>query len=394
MKRVLFVDHANRILGGAEVNLLELLAAAAPAGNWTIACACPRASRLSSAIEKLKIPQFHHGFAPALNELRLVDRKFSIFDVMAGWEAMRDARQGLEKIISEFQPDVVVSCANKDHLCAAPICRRAGAVPVWWVNDVLSSDFFSWPVRMAFRIQAQRYKARLITVSDYARNAVLKLGLPAKQVVTVHNGLPLEKYRRGARGYLRQHLGITDTDPIIGIVGRMTPWKGQGLFCGLAKVWVEKKLKGHFVLVGQAFNEDQSFETDLREFVDNFSLESRVHFIPFQDDVVSTLSDLDVLIHASTRPEPFGRIIIEAMAAGVPVVASRIGGVPEIITEETDGLLAEPENLEDFMDQLKRLIDSPDFASRLAATASQTVETRFSLARVRQQFEQVILEVA
>src|SRR5260221_10323950 len=99
--------------------------------------------------------------------------------------------------------------------------------------------------------------------------------------------------------------------------------------------------------------------------------------------MASVLGDLDVLVHASTRPEPFGRVIIEAMAAGLPVIAARAGGVSEIITDGVDGLLAEPGDLENYRLQLDRLLRSTELATRLAGARRQTLGDRFSIQRVR-----------
>ena len=88
MKRVLFVDHARRILGGAEINLLELLAEVSRKKNWTCACACPLGSPLSAALQPLGVPQHDYGFAAAADELRVVGRRFSLRDSLRGWRAV------------------------------------------------------------------------------------------------------------------------------------------------------------------------------------------------------------------------------------------------------------------------------------------------------------------
>ncbi|MCC6234089.1 MAG: glycosyltransferase family 4 protein, partial [Verrucomicrobiales bacterium] len=99
------------------------------------------------------------------------------------------------------------------------------------------------------------------------------------------------------------------------------------------------------------------------------------------------LSDLDLLVHASLKPEPFGRVLIEAMAVGVPVIAARAGGVPEIVTHELNGMLATPGDLTAYSAALGRLIQDSEYRHRMAEAGRRTVVERFSLERVVDDFE-------
>jgi glycosyltransferase involved in cell wall biosynthesis len=324
--------------------------------------------------------------------VRFAGRSFSLRKSVRSWQAVRAAAAPLRKIISEFKPDAVMSCTNRDHFCAGTACRPLRVPSIWWVNDIISADFFSWPVRAAFVRKARATARRLVAVSEYARRALLREGVPASKVVTIHNGVPLGRYQRAARGHLREPLGLPMNAPLVGILGRFTPWKGQEFFLELAREWIRTRPEGHFLLIGQAFNDEQDFEQHLRRAA-ACSPGGRIHFVPFQENVVATLSDLDVLVHASTRPEPFGRVLIEAMAVGVPVLAARAGGVPEIMNDDVEGLLATPGNLGEYRTQLEHLLGDAAFARSLADAAQRAVKRRFTIERVRGQFEQLLAEV-
>jgi glycosyltransferase involved in cell wall biosynthesis len=394
MKRILFVDHANRILGGAEINIVELLGSPAAKQRWAAAGACPRGSRLGEALKEIGVPHWDYGFDSSLDQLRLVGRRFSFRAGLQSLAALRAARKNLARIIAEFRPAVVVTCTNKDHFCAAATCRRTSVPQVWWVNDIISADFFPWPARAAFLWQARRGSAKLVTVSEFARVALLRAGLAASRVATVHNGIPLARYQRTARGLLRQQWNLPDTELLVGIIGRYTPWKGQEFFLRLAEAWIGQNAAGHFVLAGHAFNEEQAFEASLRAFAAERGLSHRVHFVPFLPNIAAAFSDLDAVVHASLRPEPFGRVIIEAMAVGVPVIAAQDGGVPEIIQHGVNGLLAAPGNLAEYLEQLSQLASSPPLRTKLAAAGRQSVEERFTLERVCAGFDRIFAEVA
>ncbi|MEW6302088.1 MAG: glycosyltransferase family 4 protein [Verrucomicrobiota bacterium] len=394
MKRVLFVDHVNRILGGAEVNLLELLPVFAHQQRWVPACACANHSPLSRALANFPIKQWEHQFDSALNEARFTNGLLPVLRLPAALKALGNAGGKLNEIFDKFEPHVVVSCTNKDHFCAGRTCKPRRIPSVWWVNDVLSADFFSWPVRRAFFKEAQQHAKRLVVVSEYSRRILVNGGLPEAAVRTVYNGVSVDRYQTAERGIMREMCGLSKDEPVIGLVGRITPWKGHRMFVELAKTWIEARLPGNFVIVGKPFNEDQRFEAELHRFVAKHKFEDRIHFVPFQTNVAATLRDLDVLLHTSLRPEPFGRIIIEAMAAGVTVIAARAGGVPEVITHESDGLLATPGDAADYLNCLHRVVDDATLATQLRENALKTVRARFSMEHMQQQFEQVLDEAA
>lgn len=390
MRRILFVDHVDRILGGGEINLIEWLEAARARARWELSCACPARGRLGQAVHALGVTTHEHGFAEALNQLRVVGRRFSPWAAWRGWRALAHARVALEKTVRAARPDVVVSCTNKDHFCAGPVCRRLGVPSVWWVNDLLTAEFFSGPSRSAFFWQARRGAAHLVAVSEAGRTALLAGGLPAELVSTIHNGIPWSRYARRERSDWRQRWQLPETARLIGLVGRWTPWKGPELFLRLAQARLAESADEHFVLMGEAFNEDQAFAATLRDFEARAGLAGRVHFLPFQSDMAEALGELSVLVHASLRSEPFGRVIIEAMAVGVPVVAAMAGGVPEIITPDQDGMLAVRGDFHSYLACLRQLARDPATGERLARAGRETVERRFTLSLAMDRWEELL----
>ena len=391
--RILFVDHVSKVLGGAEVNLIELLALPDARTCWEASVACAPGSPLAAALAKLDVPCHTYGFAPALNELRLVGRGFNPVAKLRGWRELQRATDRLRAIVAGVRPDVLLSCTNKDHFTAGAVAATTGRPSVWWVNDILSADFFSWPVRQVFALKARKLATRLTPVSDFGRAALTTAGVPADRLVTIHNGIPLDRYQRSASTLLRDQLKITPGEPLFGLVGRITPWKGQDFFLRLAAAWAGARRPGRFVIIGRAFNEDEPFEASLKAYVRQHRLETRVHFVAFQADLAATLSQLDGLLHCSTKPEPFGRVLIEAMAVGVPVIGARAGGVPEILTDGVDGLLAAPGQLAEYLQHLITLVTDPGRGAALALEGRRTVERRFTLERVFADFDRVFADV-
>ncbi|HTI71969.1 MAG TPA: glycosyltransferase family 4 protein [Candidatus Limnocylindria bacterium] len=379
--RILVVDHVTKVMGGAEVNLVELLGHCDVRERWETQVACRGDSPLDKALVPLGCQRHDYGFGASLNELRIVGRGFSPMAKFRGWQEMQRARVRLREIIDAVQPEIVLSCTNKDHFVAGAAAQSTEVRSVWWVNDLLTRDFFSWPIRGLFAIKARSLARRLAPVSDCGKAALIREGVPAKRIVTIHNGIPLEKYKRDEGRPLRSELGVMDGEPLFGILGRLTPWKGQDRFLELAEAWKAAGLPGRFAIIGRAFNEEAHFETALRAYVRDRRLERLVHFVPFQSNVAAVLSSLDVLVHMSVKPEPFGRVLIEAMAVGTPVLASRGGGVPEIVTEGLDGELAEPGAVPEYLAKLRKM-SAPGSLAAYAQNTRATVKKKFSLDRV------------
>jgi glycosyltransferase involved in cell wall biosynthesis len=388
-RRVLFVDHVDRILGGAEINLIELIEEALRHSDWEIAVACRRQSMLGDALDELGVRQFEYGFSDGLNKLRFAEKRFPWFRLGGGLRSLIGARFTLSRIGKQFQPGAIVSCTNKDHIVATATFPTGRIQRIWWVNDLITADFFSFSTRWAFR-KFLNFGPGLIAVSNCVKEALLELGAKSEQVQVIHNGIPLERYRRVRRGFLRERLGIPAGEPLYGNIGRLTPWKGQRFFVDLAKEWVKQRLPGHFILIGAAFNEDQKYEDELRRLVRTRALEGRFHFVGATKEIAAALSDLDALVHTSIKPEPFGRVLIEAMAVGTPVIAPNAGGPREIITDDLNGLLANPGDLLDYIRKLRLVSTDAEFRQRLVNRARQTVEERFTIQRTARWFDEIL----
>ena len=196
----------------------------------------------------------------------------------------------------------------------------------------------------------------------------------------VYNGVDLQEFHPmpGDRAAVRQELGLPEDATVAVLVGRIVPWKGQQVFLDA----LERLAADHPALwglvVGNAGEFSRDYERGLRVKADSGALRGRVVFAEYRSDVNRVLAAADVQVHASVEPEPFGRVIVEGMAAGIPVVASAAGAVPEIIQDGRTGLLFPPGDDEGLASVVQRLISAPDLAARLSHNALREVESRFS----------------
>src|SRR5262249_54061989 len=192
--------------------------------------------------------------------------------------------------------------------------------------------------------------------------------------------------------YRRSPVGRVNGRPMTyGIVGRLAPWKGQHLFLNAFARAFPGGAERAVVVGGALFGEADS-ATELHELAGRLKLGARVEFRAHRPDVWSELSRLDVLVHASITPEPFGQVILEGMAADVPVIAARAGGPAEILRENETGVLYRPNDERELAAAMLKLRD-PALRARLGSTARQEVR-RYEPHAIAAEMQQLYGKVA
>ncbi len=164
-------------------------------------------------------------------------------------------------------------------------------------------------------------------------------------------------------------------------MGRLVAWKGQHVLIEALARLAPDRPRLRALIVGDAGSSDQGYAQELKDLARALGVEDRVILTGFRDDIASLLHGVDVLVHTSTLPEPFGRVIIEGMAAGAPVVGANAGAVPEIIQDGVNGLLTPPGDAWALAQAIARILDHPDDAQAMRQAARQAIETRFTTAR-------------
>jgi glycosyltransferase involved in cell wall biosynthesis len=165
---------------------------------------------------------------------------------------------------------------------------------------------------------------------------------------------------------------------VVGMVGRLAPWKGQHVFL---EAFARAFSGGNevAVVVGEAMfgTQEEEYARDLHDMVQRLGIAERVDFRGFRDDVWAELAPMSICVHASVVPEPFGQVIVEAMLASIPVIATAAGGPSEIVTDGQDGLLYPPGDVEALADAMRRLREDPALRGYLVANAHRRA-ARFS----------------
>lgn len=218
-----------------------------------------------------------------------------------------------------------------------------------------------------------------IPVSTAVRDELIGLGLSPDKCTVVPEGLDLAQFHpKAPAAALRAELGLLNDDPVITLVGGLIDWKGQDILLQAAPRLFARYPRAHILLVGSAYGRNDLFARQITAHAAAPDMAGRVLLLGGRKDVADILSISSVIVHASTKPEPFGRTFLEGMAAGRPVIASAEGGPLDVISHERDGLLIAPRNPDLLADAILRILDNPAWAADMAHQAAQTAQ-RYSI---------------
>lgn len=211
-----------------------------------------------------------------------------------------------------------------------------------------------------------------IAVSQAVKSQLSELDYSGESCTVVPEGLDFDVfYPRTPSNRLRQELGFDGTEPVITLVGGLIDWKGQDILLAACPAVLQAFPDAQILLVGSAYGRDDSYATMINKMASSPELLGKVRLLGARNDVPEILSVSTIVLHTSTKPEPFGRTFLEGMAMGKAVIASNEGGPAEVIEHEKDGLLITPRNPSELASAIIRLLADPGFAATLAKSAER-----------------------
>jgi glycosyltransferase involved in cell wall biosynthesis len=379
---VLIVSHAAE-LGGAEQGLIDLACHLGPERCEVLLLA---EGTLRQVLERRGV------------SVRVLPARGSVLGVRRAGGMLRALMAAPEALLLAAR---LAAIARRYRLIyansqkAALIAMLAGAIArrpvVWHLHDILSAEHFGRLQRMALPRLATPLTRAVIVVSAAARAAFVASGGSPGRVRLVHNGIDPAPYAgldAIARNTLRRSLGLPE-GPLVGLFGRITAWKGQRVLIEALRDLPSVQA----VIVGAPMFGEQAEETYLRELAARLGVASRVRFLGHRPDSPALMRAVDLVLHCSTSPEPFGRVIVEALFAGTPVLAAEGGACREIMGESD--WVAAPGDPAALASAIARILgEGPDEQARKLAQLRLRVQTLFSLARMMRAVEDVIAEAA
>ncbi|WP_018263636.1 glycosyltransferase [Methylobacterium sp. WSM2598] len=375
--RVLFVNH-TATMAGAELVLADVVA------SWRGATALlfedgPLAAAMAArglSVERARAGASLSGLrrdSAALGALPLAGR-------LAGLvlEIARRARRH----------DVVYANSQKAFVLAAVATALARRPLIWHLHDIVDAHHFGRAQRRLQVGLANARASRVIAPSGAVAEAFAEAGGRPDLVALVPNGLDLVPDPR-PRPELRRALGLPD-GPLVGVFSRLAPWKGQHV---LLRALAAHPGVGAVVAGAALFGED-AYARDLARMAGELGLAGRVHFLGHRDDVPRLMQAMDAVVHPSIHPEPFGRTLVEAMLAGVPVVATRTGAAAEILDEGRAGTLVPPGDPAALAAAIGRVLAGREGTAATVAAARERARRLYPADRMREAIAGVIDRVA
>jgi glycosyltransferase involved in cell wall biosynthesis len=348
--KVAYVDHVARLSGG-EVALARLIAALPEVhAHVILAEDGPLRAELERAGATVEVLPLD----PRTRDVRRADVGAS-GTVRLALSTLRYTLR-LARRLRAIQPDLVHTNSLKSGYYGSVAARLARRPVIWHLRDRIADDYLPRRAVWLTRIALRRLPDLVVCNSaETLRSA--QIGSSSATVVAspvVHDPYQPSEAPRAHRDA-----------PVIGMLGRLAPWKGQDVFLRAFAEAARDHPQLRARVIGAAMFGEDDYAEELRRLARDLGVAERVEFVGFTSEVERELATLDVLVHASVTPEPFGQVIVEGMAAGLAVVAAAAGGPLEIVSNGVDGLLVPPGDVRALADALRRLVDDPALRERL-----------------------------
>jgi glycosyltransferase involved in cell wall biosynthesis len=388
LMRVVYLNPCGQ-LGGAEISLMDLIIsmrAAEPVWEYYLVLgeSGPLVDRAKAAGARVIVAPFPRALA------RLGDSGGGLAGAVlscltAAGATVRYAFQ-LRRKLAELQPDIVHANGFKMHVLGA-WAHPKNAPVIWHIRDYVGSR----PLMKWLLLLSSRRCAAAISNSASVAKDVRQVCGPGLDVLCVYNAIDLKRYSPLG--------GTIDLDTLagmkrapgatvrIGLVATLAHWKGHAVFLRALACLPQDLAYRAYVVGGAIYQTEKSQRTlgELRALASELGIGGKVGFTGYISDTAAAIRELDILVHASTQPEPFGRVIAEGMACGRSVICSAAGGAAELITPGENALAHRPGEISEMAGCIEKLVRDPELRTRLGRNGRATAEQRFQRSRLAAQ---------
>lgn len=277
----------------------------------------------------------------------------------------------LYKIVKRLKPDLVHLHSRRGADIMGGLAARAAKAPT-----VILSRRIDNPVRHNF-VSKLKYGPlcdHIIAISDGVSNALTEGRVDPSKITRVHSAIDAKRYQvEGVQSSIRSELGIGGKTNIIAIIAQLIDRKGHRFLFQAAPKILEEFPDTVFLVLGEG-----RLEKELHDLAESLGIRDKVVFAGFRDDIPEILSVVTLLVHPAIM-EGLGVSILQAMSAGVPVIATNVGGIPEAVRHDVSGILIPPRDSDAISSAVKRLLSSPDLRASMGTASRRIVESEFSV---------------
>ena len=369
--KVLFVDQSGK-LGGAELSLVDVASAFGSDSSVALFEEGPFLLRLEAA-----------GIDVQLLKNRSIESRKD-HGLLQGLKTMMQALPLIQELTNLAKGyDVVYANTQKAFIFGALAGLIAKRPVVYHLRDILSSDHFS-QINIKVAVFMANHLSQIVIANSHATaQAFIQSGGKPDLVKVIYNGFDPEMYQSSPadRARLRQELHLEDKF-VIGQFSRLSPWKGQHVLLD-ALAQCPESVVG--VFVGAALFGEDDYAEKIKQQVADLGLSNRVHFLGFRSDIPQLMGACDVVAHTSTAPEPFGRVIIEGMLCGKPVIAANAGGATELVTHRETGWMVEPGDSQQLAKTVIECFENQELRELIACNAHTHACQNFHVDRLKEE---------
>jgi glycosyltransferase involved in cell wall biosynthesis len=380
MAKLKILQVVRSATGGMKEHVISLLKNV-NREEFDLSLACPSTSQVGAMARELGLPVFP------------VEINGSITPWQDGWDTVR-----LAGIIKQWGAQVVHAHGAKAGLLARAAClmlRKRPATVITAHNFVYTGSLRGWQQKLFQGAENSLLTLtdRVIAVSQSLREEILaSQAITPDKVCTIYNGLDVQDYstisaKQEAKKKAKQRLGLNPQLPVVGTVGRFAPQKGLAYFIKMVAC-LEQQLPGmQYLIVG-----DGPLRGNVESMAKGLGVRENITFTGYLSDIIPALKAMDIFIQPSLS-EGLGITVLEALASRLPVIATAVGGLPEIITHGENGLLVPAGSGRLLADQVLSLCSDPQYAQSLASRGFEQVAKKFSLSEMISATEAVYREV-
>jgi len=385
VSKILYLNPTSEV-GGAERSLLDLLKHLDEEKYRPVVC-IPSEGKLIWEARRMGVETKVIPFHPEISKLsREYGNRWYIRLLLTPWYLVPTILE-IAWFVRSRDIDVIVTNGIKCHFIGSMVSLTTRTKLIWHVRDLIEKGWLKW----ALRFMGRYFPDKIITNS----NAVGSMFPGNKRKETVYNGIDLSHFRPGINGKkIRSEFNVGRDTKLIGTIGHLAPLKGYEELTDAMVELVREGCNVKLAIVGEAiYQNSNSYKQRLLSLVYSKGLKDRVIFAGFREDIPELLASFDIFVLPS-RSEGFGRVNLEAMAMGKPVISTSVGGIPEVVLDGVTGILVPPENSGDLAHGILRLLNDAQLRKSLGSEGRKRVEEHFTVQahaeRIQEIYENIL----
>lgn len=293
-----------------------------------------------------------------------------------GTDLLRYSKQ-ITRIAAKRKVDIVHS-NTAATLEGCFVSKKLNIPQLWSIHEIIVKPMLMFKLTSRW---ISKYADVVVTVSGAAKQHLMSSGyFEDNDIHVIYNGVDTNRFNPGKdETFLRKECNIPDNAQVIGMIGRVNSWKGQGDLLKASNVIMSKNPYVYTIFAGAAFEGEEWRENELQDAIGDSPYKDRIINLGYRSDSERIYKLLDVFVLPSTNPDPLPTVVLEAMATGKPIVGYRHGGICEMVSDGENGLLAEVRNPEDLARKISVLLDDDELRLKMGQASRKRLLEKFSI---------------